>query len=620
MKTAAQVIAEGLKASGTPFAAGIPGHGVWAVTDAFADPATAPPLIQVTHEQTAAHMADACFRLTGKPGVALASIGPGAANLLMGMATAYADSSAMLAVTGSAKTTMRGHGVMQSLDRKYAPDFPRLAEPVTKASFDVIAPDMAASVLHRALNALSAGRPGPVSIDLPLDVQVSPTAIEAGAFEERAPCGRPRPDGDALTRALSLMLEAERPCIVAGGGVLTAEASALLKSFADKVCAPVVFTWNGKGAIAEDHRLCAGPIGVGGSKAANAVAAEADVLLALGCRFSDWSSSSFRKGVTYAIPPTRLIHVDIDPAEIGRTYPVAIGLVADARKALEDLCAGVSPEQSAALQTRRAAYVEAVAARKKTWAESLWRRRRDHAPMSMLSVLAALRHALPREAVATVGSGHCQAAVRQGFAVYEPRTHITSGGYSTMGFAVPAAMASAIVAPERPVVAIVGDGDMLMSVHDLATCAMHQLPVICLVLNNQGFLSIRDGQDALFGRQSIAEFRRKTGGDADRYSPDFAALARSFGLDFAERAETREDIARLVRNALAHGGPALIEAPITQDAAIAGAEPSGWWDFPPGPRASAEILADYEAGLAAQQHLGADTSEATLVDPLGVYG
>ena len=189
-----------------------------------------------------------------------------------------------------------------------------------------------------------------------------------------------------------------------------------------------------------------------------------------------------------------------------------------------------------------------------------------------------------------------------------------------MGFAAPAAMASAIVEPGRPVVAIVGDGDMLMSVHELATCAMLQLPVICLVLNNKGFMSIRDGQDALFGRNCIAEFRRKNGGRDHRYSADFKALAHSFGVDFAERAETREDVGRLVRRAMAQPGPALIEAPITQDAAISGAEPSGWWDFPPGPRAKAEVVADYQAGQAAQQHLGADTSDVTLVDPLGIYG
>ncbi len=618
--TVGEVIAKALRAYRVPFVAGIPGHGNWALVDAFNGEGEAPRFLQVMHEQSAMHMADACFRLTGRVGAATGSIGPGAANLLMGLATAYADSSACLALTGAGATHLRGHGVMQSLDRKHAPDFPRLAEPATKAAFEIHSADAAASIMHRAFNAMLTGRPGPVSLDVPLDVQVASTAIEVADLARRLPVGGPRPDPEALERALASLHEAERPCIVVGGGVLTANANDALRRLAERAAVPVVHTWNGKSALPDDHPLNAGPIGVGGSRAANESAAEADVLLALGCRFTDWSSSSFRKGVSFSIPPSRLVHVDIDPRVIGRSYPADVGIVADVRRTLEDLSAGISARQADSARTKRAGWLDRIAARKRDWEECLARRRdRQGLPATMLAVLSRLRRALPREAIVTVGSGHCQAAVRQGFPAFEPRTHVTSGGYSTMGFALPAAMAASLVRPEVPALAILGDGDFLMSAHELATCVMQGLPVILLVLNNSGFLSIRDGQDAIFGRNTAAEFR-SLDGSGRTYSPDFVSLARSFGIEEATRISSLDQLGPLVERAMACGGPALIEVPITRDAALAGAEPAGWWDFPPAPSAATAIKDDYRFGRAAQQHLGADVSAEALRAPLGIYG
>ena len=201
-----------------------------------------------------------------------------------------------------------------------------------------------------------------------------------------------------------------------------------------------------------------------------------------------------------------------------------------------------------------------------------------------------------------------------------PRTHITSGGFSTMGLAAPAAMAAKLAHPDVPVVCIVGDGDMLMSVHELATCVMNDLGVVFLVLNNSGYMSIRDGQDALMGRNIGAGFRLMKAGAAAPYSADFAGLGRSFGLELAERVQDFDRLAAVLERALDHRGPALVEGPITTDPALAGAEPAGWWDFPPGPRAGREILEDYRAGRAAQQHLDLDTDNVELRPPLGIYG
>ncbi len=619
-KTASQVIAKALKSYDVPFIAGIPGHGNWSMTDAFHQSEEAPRFVQVMHEQSATHMADTCFRLTGKPGAVTASVGPGASNTLMGLATAYSDSSACLALTGAVATHMRGHGVMQSLDRKHAPDFPRLAEPATKATFEIHTADATASILHRSFNAMLTGRPGPVSVDVPMDVQVESTDIDVSDLAQRLPLGAPRPDGKALEAALVLLRSAKRPVVVLGGGVLTAGATSDLRAFLELACLPAVHTWNGKGALVDDHQLNIGPIGVGGSKAANHITADADVILAVGCRFSDWSSSSFRKGVTFSIPDSKLIHIDIDPQTIGRTYPAEVGIVADLRQAFRDLHAGLSQQQSQAAWTRRAPWLEEITARKKDWEATLAARvNATSCPASMLAVFRRLRHALPRESVVTVGSGHCQAAVRQGFQCLEPHTHVTSGGYSTMGFAVPAAMASAIVRPDAPVVAILGDGDFLMSAHELATCAMQGLPVIILVLNNAGFISIRDGQDAIFGRNVASEFPSSSPAGAG-YSPDFAALARSFHIDTCVQIKALDDIEHAVKRALASQGPALIEVPITRDPTLAGAEGAGWWDFPHTGDAAREIRTDYRYGRAAQQHLGADVSEAEQHPPLGIYG
>lgn len=619
-RTVSQVIARALKRYDVPLVAGIPGHGNWALTDAFHRSEDAPRFVHVMHEQSAAHMADACFRLTGKPGAVTASVGPGAANTLMGLATAYADSSACLVLTGAVATHMRGHGVMQSLDRKFSPDFPRFAEPATKAAFEIHSPDVAAAVLHQSFNVMLTGRPGPVSIDVPMDIQVASTDIDVSDLKRHLPVGAPRPDSDALEAALALLRSAKRPVVVLGGGILTAAATSRLRAFLELACLPAVHTWNGKGALADDHPLNVGPIGVGGTKAANETTAEADVLLALGCRFSDWSSSSFRKGVTFSIPDSKLIHIDIDPQTIGRTYPAEIGIVADLKQALTDLQAGVSKSESKDAWDARAPWLDKIAARKRAWKGTLAKRvGATGMPASMLAVLQRLQQALPPDAVITVGSGHCQAAVRQGFQCLEPHTHITSGGYSSMGFAVPAAMASAIVRPGIPVVAIVGDGDFLMSAHELATCAMQGLPVIVLVLNNSGHISIRDGQNAIFQRNVASEFpaiANSCGG----YSPDFAALARSFRIEVAVRVNSLEEIEPAIKRAIASQGPALIEVPITRDPALAGAEGAGWWDFPHTSDAIPEIRDDYHFGRAAQQHLGADVSGAELRPPLGIYG
>jgi acetolactate synthase I/II/III large subunit len=600
--TVGQLIGKALKAYGVPYVTGLPGHGNWSMIDAFNDEVSKLRYIQVMHEQSAVHIADAHYRVTGQPIAACTSIGPGATNTIIGLATAYCDSTALLLITGSAATHMRGHGVMQELDRFASPDFPHIVAPVTKRTFDVIRADQLPFVLHRAWNAMLTGRPGPVHMEIPLDIQAETTDIDVADLSKRLPMGKTRADAPTIEVAIQLLLSAKRPCIVAGGGAITANASFELTMLAERLGIPVVFTWNGKGAIAEDNAMCAGTVGWPGSLPGNGTAANADVLLSLGCRFTDWSASSYRKGVTFSIPDAKLIQIDIDPREIGKNYPAEVGIAADCKSVLADILAGISAEQARVARESRTKYFSKLQGLKKEWEEKLERRRSYNGmPTTMMRTLRELRKALPRHGIVTVGSGHPQSTTKQAFPVYEPRTHITSGSFSSMGFALPAAIGAKLAKPDTPVVCIIGDGDFMMSVQELAVCAMHNIPVVFLILNNSGYISIRDGQIHLMGRQIGSEFNRHSG-DGKAYSVDFVSLAKSFGFDYAAKVQAVDDIGLNIKKALDSNAPALVEVPITRDVSIAAAEVVGWWDFPVLPTAADAVKADYKAGYAAEQH------------------
>jgi acetolactate synthase-1/2/3 large subunit len=617
--TVGQIIGKALKAYGAPYVTGLPGHGNWSMIDAFNDPISKLPFIQVMHEQSAVHIADAHYRVTGQPIAACVSIGPGATNTIIGLATAHCDSTALLLITGSAATHMRGHGVMQELDRFASPDFPHIAAPVTKRTIDVIRADELPFVMHRAWNAMITGRPGPVHVGIPLDVQVETTEIEVADLDKRLPVGRPRADTVAIEAAIELLLTAKRPCIVLGGGAITANATPELTTVVEKLGIPSVFTWNGKGALAEDHPMCAGTAGWPGSVPGNKTAANADVVMSLGCRFTDWSASSYRKGVTFSIPDAKLIQVDIDPREIGKNYPAEVGIVADCKLVLSDILSGISDVQARKARESRTAYLAGIAALKVQWEERLERRRSyDGMPTTMLRTLYELRKVLPRHGIVTVGSGHPQSTTKQAFPVYEPRTHITSGSFSSMGFALPAAIGAKLAKPDTPVVCIIGDGDFMMCMQELAVCAMYDIPIVFLILNNSGYISIRDGQNYLIGRQIGSEFNHHNGDDRP-YSVDFVALAKSFGFGVAAKVQAADEIGSTIQRALDSNAPAVVEVPITRDVSIAAAEVVGWWDFPVLPTARDAVKADYKAGYAAEQHRWS-ASDVELVEPVSATG
>jgi acetolactate synthase-1/2/3 large subunit len=492
---------------------------------------------------------------------------------------------------------MRGHGLFQEFERRHHADNPRVFEPVVKVWWQPSRGDDLPFVLHRAWNAMTSGRPGPILLDLPMDIQAEAADVRLPDPDRREARGRVRPAADDVERAAAALRAARRPVLVAGGGVLIAEAWDEVRALAERLGAPVVTTWNGKGAIDETHELSAQTIGDTASTCGNELAASADVLVSVGQRFTDWSASSYRKGVTFAIPPSRLIQIDIDPREIGKNYPVEVGLVGDAKAALADLLAahgdGGGPDVY-----REAPYFAEVQRRKAAWFEQVELKSGSTAtPMTMARAVREVQRATHDDAVVVTGAGLPQGMVKQRWTTRHPRTHLTSGGFSTMGFTLPAAIGAQLALPDREVVAVCGDGEFLQTMQELQAAVLCGAPVCTVVLDNSGWISIKGGQETFFGRPAWTDFVTP---DGSVYSPDFAAIGAAFGIH-NEAVTDPEAVEPAVRRALASGGPSLVHVTVDRDLAVAGPDKTGWWDAPSPPN-HPEQHARWLAGRAEEQH------------------
>jgi acetolactate synthase-1/2/3 large subunit len=586
--TGGQIVAEYLASEGVPYLLAVPGHGNVALLDAFLGRDDV-RVLHVVHEQCAVHIADAFYRVSARPIAVSTSIGPGAVNAAAGLAQCYVDSSAVLLITGSPHTYMRGRGVLQEIERDHPANFPRMVEPLVKRWWQ---PSRVAEIpwtLHRAFNQMLSGRRGPVLVDLAMDLQAEAADVDIPDPATRRPDDRVRPSVESVARAGELLAGSARPAIVVGGGIIASGASAELRELAELLGAPVATTWMGKGAFPEDHDLYVWHPGDIAASCAR-VLAEADVILSVGYRFVDWTASSYRRGITYSIPPTRLVQIDIDPHEVGKNYPAAVGMVADAKAALIDVLAWLR-EHGAAREWRSSEYFREVRGYVDDWFES-WRARResDAVPVSISRALVEARASLDRDAIVVTGAGLPQSQVYQEFPVFEPRTHITSGGFSTMGFTVPGAIGAKLAAPNRQVVGIAGDGDFAMNIQELSTAVQWGLPVVYLVLNNFGWQSINNLQRGAYGpeHELITRFRA----DGRPFSPNFADVAVAFGA-WAERAEKPAEVGEALRRALSQGRPAVVEVLCATEGGDAQLSKVGWWDVPV-PAYLAERRAAYE--------------------------
>ena len=397
--TGGQVIVDHLIREKVPYTFGIPGHGNTALLDAFVDRKAEIDLLPAMHEQNASHMADGFYRTSGKIAAVATSIGPGATNALTGVATAFADSMPQLLISGGVHTYMMNCGVLQELDRPHGDNFPRMAEPVVKRWWQPSRVEQLPAVLNQAFNVMLEGRRGPALINMPQDLQAESATVDMETAKSRRTSARAFGDPEYVTKAARLLLSAERPVILAGGGVIAADASPELVAIAEHVGAAVTTSFMGKGSIAEDHPLFAWACGDLGSIPGNACTREADVILAIGCRFSDRITSSYRPGVTFDIPKTKLIHVDIDGFEIGKNYPVEVGIIGDAKAVLSAILAEMR-DHAAPRDYKNGAQFSRLQKLKEEWFAYLRPMREANvSPMTASQVLWEARQVLPRDTI-----------------------------------------------------------------------------------------------------------------------------------------------------------------------------------------------------------------------------
>ncbi|MBP38983.1 MAG: thiamine pyrophosphate-binding protein [Dehalococcoidia bacterium] len=573
-RTGGEIVRDRLLAERVPYLVGIPGHGIVAMLDAFRTVQDQIKILQVRHEQSAVHLADGYYRVSGQPLAVFTSIGPGALNTAIGLGASYVDSTAALVMSGETHTYMEGRGVLQELERKRPADIPSVLEPLVKASYRPRSQKALFDDLASAFREMTTGRPGPTFISLPMDVQAESDDVPTA---ERTNVGDAEDlSSDALARideAVKLLANAKRPVLVAGGGVTLANAEAPLIELAERVGAAVVTTLQGKGCFPEDHPLYGWHLGTKGTSIGNALTTTADVILAVGTRFTDQVASSFRAGTTFASESTSLIQIDIDSRELGKNYELELGIQGDAAHVISAINAGLTKQEHSP-NYESSDYFPEIQQLRQTWLDETAELRESNAvPSTVPRFYKELREVLDRDAIVVTSSGHAQACLLE-FPFYEPKTNLTSGGFSTMGWSYPAALGAKLADPDRQVVAVIGDGDFMMTMQEMATAKEYGINVVIVLLNNYGWYSIRDLQMAEFGED------RAIGIDWDaKKSPDFVTIARGFGL-YSESVEQPDDIQAAVDRALAHDGPSLVEVKVARDFPNSGSTVVGWWDVP----------------------------------------
>jgi acetolactate synthase-1/2/3 large subunit len=580
--TGSEIISKYLIKENLKFVIGIPGHGCLALVDAFFKDKEKLTLIQPKQEQSGIYLALGYYRITGKPLMVFTSIGPGAINTAIGIATAFVDSLPCLIITGDTHTHMRGKGVLQEIERAKDSDMPRILEPIVKRSWQVTSVNQLPTIIQRAFNLMLTGRRGPVHIDLPMDVQAEAIDVEIPEPQERRSMGSVLGDPDLIKRAVELIKTAKRLVLFLGGGVVAAEAFEEVKVLAEKLGAAVVATMMAKDAFPNDHELFCWASGSKGTTVGLKMTSTADVILAIGCRFADETSSSYKDGVSFAIPPSRLIHIDIDPHEIGKNYPVTVGIVGDAKSCLRQI---IEELGSFSRDYKNSKYFKEMQEEKRNWLAFLDKYRNESkVPVTISTVLKEIRKFFDRDAIIVTSSGNVQAQMLQELEFYEPKTCITAGGFSTMGYCVPAAIGAKLGSidirkAERQVAALVGDGDFMMTISELSVAVQLGLDnIFFVVLNNHGWIAIKDLQQTAFGedRGYGTAFEDKEG---NTYSPNFAKIGEAFGC-YAEKVSKKEEIIPALKRAAKSGKPAVIEIEVQREFPFTGSPAVGWWDVP----------------------------------------
>ena len=495
--------------------------------------------ILVRHEQSAAHMADGFGRVSRKPGVCFATSGPGATNILTGIATAQADSAPMVAVTGQVPVPMIGRDAFQESD------IIGMANPVVKYAYQPRNAAEIPEVVKKGFFIAETGRPGPVLIDIPKDVQTNEAEMSfPNEFKIRGYHPWTDPDMVNVQKAIEMLLHAQRPIILAGGGTIISSAFAELQAVAELLMIPVVTTFKGKGAFPENHPLSLGPIGMHGHAEANKIMTEADCVLAIGTRFSDRSVGTFEDFESRL----KIIHMDVDPAEIGKNQTTMVAVVGDVRASLRIMVKMLM--QKAIKKTEETVWIKHVKEIKAYWKENL---KIHPGEMSAAKILRKLREILPHESIITTEVGQHQMWASLFYDVIQPGTFFSSTGLGTMGWGFPASIGAKVAKPDVPVVDIAGDGSFNMTENSLATAVLEDIPVIVFLLNNFTLGMVAQWQRTFYDRRMI-------GVDQGR-CPDYVKLAESYGAQ-GIRAQSMDELERAIKTALSSDVATVIDIPI----------------------------------------------------------
>ncbi|MFP9060570.1 biosynthetic-type acetolactate synthase large subunit [Natrialbaceae archaeon A-chndr2] len=546
--TGAESVVRALENAGVEYAFGVQGGAIMPVYDALYDSDIRH--ITMAHEQGASHAADAYGIVSGEPGVCLATSGPGATNLVTGIADADMDSDPMIALTGQVPTGMVGNDAFQETDTT------GVTTPITKANIFASDSDRVGDDVGEAFALAGTGRPGPTLVDLPKDVTLGETAQEPG--EARTPdtyTVQERADEGTVQRAARRIEESSKPIMLLGGGVIKGDATEEVRSFAIEHDIPVVTTMPGIGSFPEDHELAMEMAGMHGTGYANMAITHCDTLIGVGTRFDDRLTG----GIETFAPDAEVIHIDIDPAEISKNIHAEYPLVGDAATVIEQL--GEAVERSPQATKWRAQCQQ--------WKSdySMAYKTPDDEPLKPEFVVEALDEATSDRAIVTTGVGQHQMWACQYWTYTEPRTWVSSHGLGTMGYGFPAAIGARLAADDdQEVIAIEGDGSFLMTIQELSVAVREKMDITVAVLNNEYIGMVRQWQDAFFeGRHSASEYN---------WCPEFDKLAEAFGAR-GFRIDDYDEVADTIQAALEYDGPSVIDVHIDPQANVYPMVPSG---------------------------------------------
>ncbi|MDH5690506.1 MAG: biosynthetic-type acetolactate synthase large subunit [Candidatus Bathyarchaeota archaeon] len=543
--TGAQALIESLKREKVEVIFGISGGALLPIHDVLYDSEIRHILAR--HEQGAAHAADGYARASGRAGVCMATSGPGATNIVTGLANAYLDSSPVVAITGQVNTYSANTSYMIGRDAFQEADIIGITTPITKYNFQVKSAAEIPKAVKTIFHIATTGRPGPALIDIPKNIQTRKAEMD---FPDNVQIRGYKPNTEPhpiqVKRAVKLLLKAERPMILAGGGVILSNSSPELLQLAELLMMPVATTFMGKSCFPENHPLSMGNIGMHGTRLANKMILEADVLLAVGTRFQDRSTGTLDD----FCPDAKIIHIDIDAAEIGKNVDVDVPIVADAKVTLRLIHQQLVHRLK---QKEGSPWFDRVKELKDKFLSEM-----DFGEGDLTSpkLLKELRRILPENAIVATEVGQNQMWAALHFQTYKPRTFISSGGLGTMGFGFPASIGAKVACPSCPVVDIAGDGSFRMTEQELGTSVTENIPVIVVVLNNSMLGMVAQWQRLFYKRKYAAV---KLGS-----VPDFAKLAQAYGAE-GTRVGSLKEFSAAMKKALKNEVTTVIDVPISPE-------------------------------------------------------